>query len=126
MFSRATYLPGVGVFISGTASIVGENSTHHGNHRMQTIETLRNISILISKKNLSDHGINRGYSLRNITDWRIYIKNIYGARLIERTFLSKLKEENPNYIVLHDDICRDNLLVEIEGTIFDKTPQTSK
>ncbi|MDA3837003.1 MAG: hypothetical protein PF542_05250 [Nanoarchaeota archaeon] len=121
MFSRATYLPNVGLFISGTASIVGENSLHHGDHKKQTIETMRNIELLISKKNLVNYGIPKGYSLKDITDWRIYVKDIYGAKLIEKTFLNKLKENKPNYIFLHDDICRDNLLVEIEGTIFTKS-----
>ncbi len=119
-FSRATYVEGVGLFISGTASIVGEDTLHVGNPIEQTQETMNNIETLISLENLSKYNISKEYSLKSITDWRLYIKHIHQAKIIEDKFLDIIDKDDVNHILLHDDICRKDLLVEIEGVIFEQ------
>lgn len=116
-FSRATYLENVGLFISGTASILGEDTVHVGDPIEQTAETMRNIEALVSAENLKEYGL-RGYTLDDITDWRLYIKNVHQTEMIEKKFL-EIVDKKKDHITLHDDICRKNLLIEIEGVIFE-------
>ena len=118
-FSRATYLEDVGIFISGTASILKEDTVHIGDPEEQTRETMRNISALVSEENLRQYGLNINYSLDDITDWRLYIKHIHESRQIKDAFLGNRGGNSSDYILLHDDICRKDLLIEIEGVIFE-------
>lgn len=118
LFSRATYLPNVGLFISGTASITKEDSVHIDDPIKQTTETMKNIEVLISDENLKKYGVKEGFVLADITDWRIYIKKIYQKDDIETEFLKHDLGDDLEYILLHDDICRKDLLVEIEGVKF--------
>ena len=112
-FERAKYLKDINkeiIFISGTAAIIGENTEEY-NAEQQTYVTIENIIELISHKNLKNHGINTIPMKPSFL--RIYIKN--------REDISSIKKVCEEYfnripsIYLLADICRENLLVEIEG-----------
>jgi enamine deaminase RidA (YjgF/YER057c/UK114 family) len=99
------------LFISGTAAISGEQVIYPGSPSLQTLHTIDNISELISKENLCKKDI----SAEKIThDYlRIYIKEKHDFLEIQ-TVCKKEYKETP-CVWLQADICRDELLVEIEG-----------
>jgi hypothetical protein len=99
--------------------MLGEDTVHVGDPEEQTRETMRNIRALVSSENLAQYGLNKNYSLDDVTDWRLYIKNIHESKLIEETFLDERDQNSSDHILLHDDICRKDLLIEIEGVIFE-------
>lgn len=112
-FERARYFELLGrkaVFISGTASIVGENTVGINNPAEQTKVTIQNIQQLYSKG-----------ALRNISGMlepkyghaRVYVKNRKDYKIIRRMFRLYYGDLPVVYILA--DICREDLLVEIEG-----------
>lgn len=98
-------------FISGTAAIRGEYSVHLQSPQMQTELALENIEYLISNKNLQNN-LCPEYSLK-ICNLRVYIKNRDHYQIVRST-IEKRMPKIP-VIYLFTDICRSELLVEIEG-----------
>ncbi len=94
------------LYISGTASIVGHESQHLGDPAAQTEEALRNIQALISQ--CGDLAL---------TDLDLLLK-IYVRRPGDiNTVGSVLQRQVPHgqSMMVQADICRPELLVEIEG-----------
>jgi chorismate lyase/3-hydroxybenzoate synthase len=93
------------ILLSGTAAIVGHESVHPCDIEAQFEETLRNITVL--GKNLPVLG--------NQTIFRVYLRD---PRDVERV-ATKLKAESglqdDQVAYLQGDICRRELLIEIEG-----------
>jgi chorismate lyase/3-hydroxybenzoate synthase len=112
-FSRACIGAGSGtnLFISGTASIVGHETMHSGDVVAQTKETLANIGALIDEANRS-MGWAR-YSLDGLK-MKVYVRHAKDLSAIEGVLGSALRAAKPLY--LNADICREDLLVEIEAT----------
>lgn len=116
-FERARYLELFGkklIFISGTASIIGEKTVGVGNSAEQTEITINNIKQLYSKEileKLSGGTLNPKYGHA-----RVYIKNRKDFLPIKRTFKSHFGNLPVVYIIA--DICRNDLLVEIEGKVI--------
>ena len=98
-------------FISGTAAIRGEYSTHIQSPQKQTELTLDNIEYLISLKNLQYNSC-PDTSLK-ICNLRVYIKNRNHYQVIRKTVETRFPLIPAIY--LFTDICREELLVEIEG-----------
>ncbi len=103
------------VYISGTAAILGQKTDAGKNAREQTQTTLENISRLISVDNLKAHGINiiTGSKPSYI---RVYVKNEADIPDVKETCRAYLGEVPSLYLV--SDICRKDLLVEIEGVLY--------
>ncbi|MGL4944594.1 MAG: hypothetical protein ACRC46_15545 [Thermoguttaceae bacterium] len=102
------------VFVSGTASIVDSESVHAGDPVAQTHQTLDNIAALIAAKNLSHHGVKAmGATLHDLAVARVYIKRPQDVVAIEAV----CRERMPLVPLLFTqaDVCRPDLLVEIEG-----------
>jgi enamine deaminase RidA (YjgF/YER057c/UK114 family) len=112
-FSRACIGAGRGsnLFISGTASIVGYETMHVGNVVAQTKETLANIGALIDEANRS-LGWSR-YSL-DALKMKVYVRHATDLDAIRGVLGGALRAAKPLY--LSADICREDLLVEIEAT----------
>ena len=116
-FERARYLELFGkkiIFISGTASIRGEHTVGVGNPAEQTEITISNISQLYSKKvlgKISSGDLNPKYGHA-----RVYIKDRKDYNAIRRTFKTHFGNLPVVYIIA--DICRTDLLVEIEGKVI--------
>lgn len=107
------------MYISGTASIRGEDDVSINKTDKQTKVTLSNIENLISGENIMiENGLkaettrlNATATLDDIIYLRTYIKNIKDASTIDNAIGSKFKFHN----LVEADICRPGLLVEIEG-----------
>jgi hypothetical protein len=116
-FERARFLEIFGkkqIFISGTASIVGEQTVGIGNPAEQTEVTIRNIQRLYSDEvleRISKKKLNPKYGHA-----RVYIKNRKDFPVIKKTFKTHFGNLPVVYIIA--DICRESLLVEIEGKVI--------
>jgi enamine deaminase RidA (YjgF/YER057c/UK114 family) len=115
VFSRACVLTessGTSLFVSGTASIVGHETIHHGDVSAQTRETLANIDALIHEANRVV-GSER-YSREGLK-FKVYVRQPRDLHVIERTLFETLPP-SASIVYLQADVCREDLLVEIEAT----------
>jgi chorismate lyase/3-hydroxybenzoate synthase len=113
-FSRACIYGGArhaNLYISGTASIVGHETIHHGDAEAQTRESLININALLDEANRIS-GAKR-YSM-NTLKLKVYVRRPADLPAIQAIVSREQSAESPLY--LHADICREDLLVEIEAT----------
>jgi chorismate lyase / 3-hydroxybenzoate synthase len=114
VFSRATLLRQAGslaLFISGTASIVGHRSLHVGDAAAQTRETLSNIEALLAEANRVAGGAH--FSLGNLA-CKVYVRRPADLPTIQAE-LGGVLGSGARAIYLQADICRRDLLVEIEA-----------
>jgi hypothetical protein len=102
------------IFISGTASILGENSVEIDNPAGQTEITIQNIERLYSSQILSGLPIQKLQPVYGHA--RVYIKNKKDYPVIKKQF--RKHYGNLPVVYLIADVCREELLVEIEGTII--------
>lgn len=116
-FERARYLESFGkqlIFISGTASILGEKTVGVGNPAKQTEVTINNIRRLYSDEileTISKTTLNPKYGHA-----RVYVKNREDFPDIKKVIKTHFGNLAVVYILA--DICRTNLLVEIEGKVI--------
>jgi chorismate lyase/3-hydroxybenzoate synthase len=106
-FARATLLPADDVLaISGTAAVVGHASAHAGDIAAQLGETLRNLDAL-----LETGGLPAGFDRR--APLKAYVRHAQDEAVV-RAFANRHIPEAP-LLLVHGDICRAELLVEIDG-----------
>ncbi len=98
-------------FISGTAAICGEYSLCSDDVVEQTLQTIENIEVLISDENMAAHN-SRACSLEPFT-FRVYVKYRKDFEAVRRVVEARWGSTAQLY--LEADVCRDELLVEIEG-----------
>lgn len=113
-FSRASVLRDDGadmLFISGTASIVGHETVHIGDVQAQTDEILVNIEALLGEANRIRRGSR--FALDSL-DYKVYVRNAGDLPLIQAQLHAALGPQ-ARVVYLQADICRENLLVEIEA-----------
>ncbi|MDX9748783.1 MAG: hypothetical protein RBT57_09820 [Paludibacter sp.] len=98
-------------YVSGTAAIRGEESMHSMNAELQTRQTIENINYLISEVNLTRIGISN--FVTTFVSLRVYFKNAEDANTIQ----AEVEKQWAGIPVVYTqaDICRKELLVEIEG-----------
>ena len=114
VFSRATLLRhsgGVALLISGTASIVGHRSLHIGDTAAQTRETLANIEALLAEANRVARGAR--FELGALA-FKVYVRRPADLPVIKAELAAALGA-GTKVIYLQADICRQDLLVEIEA-----------
>jgi chorismate lyase / 3-hydroxybenzoate synthase len=114
-FSRATLLRQedfLTLFISGTASIVGHRSLHVGDTAAQTRETLANITALLEEANRVDPGAR--FTLGSLA-LKVYVRRPADVPVIRAQLAATLVPAS-RVLYLRADICREDLLVEIEAT----------
>ncbi|EGD02649.1 endoribonuclease L-PSP, partial [Burkholderia sp. TJI49] len=116
-FARAAawpHAPGAPVlFVSGTASIVGHRTVHAGDVVAQTRETIANLVAVLEQAARQGHG---PFTLADL-NYRVYVRDAAdGAALaaIERV-LREAAGPDLRALFVHADVCRDDLLVEIEA-----------
>ena len=107
------------LFISGTASIVGHATLHHGDVIAQTRETVANLAILIEQANLRHP--TAPYALQDLI-YRVYVRHAHDYPLV-RTTLEQLVGNAIEAAYLQADVCRTDLLVEIEALAFKPLPE---
>jgi len=105
------------IFISGTASITDSESRHQDDVEAQTEQTLDNIEALIAEDNLRRHGLpGLGAAMADLALARVYIKRQEDYPKARAVCRRRLGELPTIYAVA--DVCRPELLVEIEGIAF--------
>ncbi|MGV9307614.1 FkbO/Hyg5 family chorismatase [Nonomuraea sp. NPDC003727] len=119
-FARATCftpsgLGGAGdLFVAGTAGILGHRTVHAGDVEKQCDVTLGNIATVIGRENLLAHGIDDGRTLKDLRFVKVYVRHEEDVPLVaakcEQAFSDRAEIA---YFTV--DICRSDLLVEIEG-----------
>ena len=115
-FERAKLVSGASqsvLYISGTAAITGENTVATGDVQAQTHITLENIGTLAEKSNLLKHCPTLEILPVHYIHARVYIKNAGDLSQVQQICSSYFGEIPVVY--LQADICRHNLLVEIEA-----------
>lgn len=112
------------ILVSGTASITNAETRHVGDPAAQCQETLENIAALVSEENLARHGLpGLGSSLSGLGLVRVYIKRAQDYEKI-RAMCEKHLEDVPTIYAIAD-VCRGDLLVEIEGIAFSRRTAAS-
>ncbi len=114
-FARATLKRWDGdycLYISGTASIVGHQSLHPGDVQLQVDETLNNLRVLIDSTE-REAGIAFA-GLDSLQQLKIYIRDPRHLALVQHS-LDKVIDPRVARLYLQADICRSELLLEIEG-----------
>ncbi len=103
------------VFISGTASIKKEQTLGIDDIEMQTKITIENIENLVSDVNLKANKILNNHKSANYSFIRVYVKNPDYMEQVKKICNTFFLNTQINYLIA--DICRENLLVEIEGEL---------
>ena len=104
-------------FVSGTASVVGHETRHAGDVKAQIDETLLNLDHIISE------GWRTGASPVRTGERAcppLAVAKVYIRRAADReTIISRLRQSLPNtqLLFLMSDICRRDLLLEIDGVV---------
>jgi enamine deaminase RidA (YjgF/YER057c/UK114 family) len=118
LFERAKLLTSgrnVTLWISGTASIIGQQTVGVNNPKEQVTNTLQNIQVLCSQSLRGKKYTDESDILKKARYFRIYVKAREQIPYI-RSLCGKYF--SPGCILfLEADICRDELLVEMEGEI---------
>ncbi|MDO9074913.1 MAG: hypothetical protein Q7U73_16780 [Rubrivivax sp.] len=98
------------LFVSGTASIVGERSMHPGDVHAQTAETLMNLQAVLAAAHAQGSA---AFTLADLS-CTVYVRH----RTDEAAIRALASSAMPHAVYLQADICRSELLVEIEGHAF--------
>ena len=114
-FSRATLLKSSStatLFISGTASIVGHETMHLNDPVAQTQETMVNLQVILDQANQQ-----LDVPLFNLDTLflRVYVRNALHLPLIQQAMQPHLNSASKT-MYIQADICRQDLLLEIEAT----------
>ena len=121
-FSRAVALAlgdYVTTWVSGTASIVDSESCYPGDPEKQTEQTIDNIERLITAENFTAHGLTgAGARLHDLAKIRVYLKRPEDLAKCRAVCQRRFGAVPAIYAVA--DICRPELLVEIEGVAFSR------
>jgi len=116
-FSRAALANAGGgrlvLFVSGTASIVGEQSLHPGDVRAQVHETLLNLQAVLAAARAQGSA---AFTLGGLS-CTVYVRHAEDAAAV-REAIEAAAGPLPGAVYLQADICRSELLVEIEGHAF--------
>jgi chorismate lyase/3-hydroxybenzoate synthase len=99
-FSRATVWRDR-VFVSGTSSVVGHTTVHIGDVAAQLDETLRNIEVVLAQT---------GRTMEHVISAKTYLRRAEDYALVS----DRLGKRLPANVFLEADICRADLLLEIE------------
>ena len=105
-FARALRLPQGALAISGTAAVVGHASHHHDDVAAQADEACANLGALLEQAALPAFDAH--------APLMVYVRHAADAARVEAALARRLDAAVPR-IVLQGDVCRSELLVEIDG-----------
>lgn len=108
-FARAMKLQNGALAISGTAAVIGHASRHHDDAAAQTAEAFANLESLLERAELP--------AFDQHSPLKVYVRHPDDAAVVEATLARHLDPSVP-HILLQGDICRSELLVEIDGWRF--------
>lgn len=102
------------LYIAGTASVVGHSSRHVGLPKEQTLETIQNLRALLA--HAEDTARRQFTGPRSTALYKVYVRD--AAHLAEvREALRSFPLSSEQVVFLQGELCREELLVEIEGLI---------
>jgi len=101
------------IFISGTAAILGQDSIGELDAKIQTKTTIDNINQLVEKSNLVNHKIVMNGQPIKLSHLRVYVKSENDLKDVKA--VCEKFYPNVEAIYLISDICREDLVVELEG-----------
>jgi chorismate lyase/3-hydroxybenzoate synthase len=110
-FARAMRAPTerAQLYISGTAAIVGHASHHRDDFAAQVEETLANFTSLLDAAGCApENRFGPGCTLK------VYVRRAADAERAAAVLAAQLPPATPQ-LILHGDICRRELLIEIDG-----------
>jgi chorismate lyase / 3-hydroxybenzoate synthase len=110
-FSRAVQLPPGLLLISGTASIVGHATQHVGDVQRQLDEIFSNLEALLQRAHEHDGSLPAQFSRATLL--KAYVRHASDATLVDRALAARLPAGTP-YLILEGDVCRSDLLVELD------------
>lgn len=114
-FSRASVAHFIGndvLFLSGTASIVGHRTLHTGDVRAQVRETMANIAAMVGEANRVARQTQ--FALPELC-YKVYVRHARDADAIHEE-LQRCLGKSARLLFLQADICREDLLMEIEAS----------
>ena len=114
-FARATVhstTPSSHLFVAGTASIVGHATQHHGDPTKQTLETLSNIEAILHRIRTEYPEVEPGLSNEGFL--KVFIRNQRDVQVV-RQILEGHRLGQSSILYVQGEMCRKELLVEIEG-----------
>ncbi|MFT6458848.1 MAG: chorismatase [Pseudophaeobacter arcticus] len=113
---------GTRFFLSGTASIRGAETMWPGDVRRQLNTLMENIRYLISDENpqLAQQG--PAMNLADFDHFKVYFRHAKDYDIIRRLLLEDWQIPAEKLHFMNVDICRSDLLVELEGCINDTGP----
>ena len=114
-FARAMLAPAgsdIPLLLSGTAAIIGHASQHTGSVKAQVEETLANIGILIGAARRSEPALPQDPDAA--TPLKVYVREPGDAAAVSAALDACLAPQVPR-LLLHAQVCRRELLVEIDG-----------
>lgn len=117
-FSRAVLADAgggrVALLVSGTASIVGEDTVHLGDVRAQTDETFTNLQALIDTAHARTGA---RFALDDLA-LTVYVRHPADLAAVRERVAAHAPRAAAGAVWLQADICRSELLVEIEAHAF--------
>ena len=108
-FARGMTTAADQLLISGTAAVVGSMSRHEDDVAAQLDETLTNIASLVATA-----GVGSAAGPGASTVLKAYVRERADAALVAEKLRRKLGDIG-GLLILHGDVCRRELLVEIDG-----------
>lgn len=108
-FARAMQLPQGGLAISGTAAVLGYASHHAGDVVAQANEAVANLRALLQRAALPAFDAS--------SPLKVYVRHPGDAPAVRAVLAEQLDPTVP-YLLLRGDVCRRELLVEIDGWRF--------
>lgn len=105
-FARAMLLPQGGLAISGTAAVIGHASHHVGDVTAQVEEAAANLRALLERAALP--------AFDALSPLKVYVRHPEDAETVGAALARQLDASVPR-VFLQGDICRTELLVEIDG-----------
>jgi len=118
-FARGTlvdYGEGADIYVSGTSSIVGHETVHHGLVDRQLDETLVNIDCLLARESLAVYDRDEHATSRDLDHVKVFVRHAKDMDRVRARLADHLRPE-AEVVYLGADICRADLLIEIEGVI---------
>lgn len=110
-FSRAMLLSERVLMVSGTASIVGHSSRHPGSLASQIDETLANLGSMLARAAALEPAMSRDWGAHTLL--KVYLRRRAAAAEAAAQLAARLPH-TVRYVILEADICRSELLVEID------------
>jgi len=114
-FSRATVAQWEGgtlIFLAGTSSVVGHETRHPGDVEAQLDETLRNLEKIVA---VASSRAGRSATLDDMPVVKTYLRRPADYELVRSRLTARLPRAR--HLFLEADICRRDLLIEIEGVV---------